>query len=137
MARTDQPIYYKARLIPQKKILIDRLGLTDEQAQKVQNILNGTTDLMTIEAARERQWEAYNDHEPLTLALEALNELLEGFGVEYIRHEDDGYAVGDQYGIEYVNQGDTYAATIMYDHARNCWRVGDWGSIVERSSKYV
>jgi hypothetical protein len=63
-------------------------------------------------------------------ALEYANELIGGYGVEYIAHRDD--TSWRSHGLQYVNTGDTYSATVVYD-----WHTGrflwgaDWGSIVE------
>ena len=56
-------------------------------------------------------------------------------GVGYIAHKDD--TSHESYGIEYLNIGDPYAATIIYDHRSGRYRVSSWGDIVERHSCYV
>ena len=72
------------------------------------------------------------------LRLHALNGEAETFGVEYIAHRDDGWRVDDQYGIEYLNTGDTYTATLLFDHHKQTWRVCSWGDIVEaRPNHYI
>lgn len=63
-------------------------------------------------------------------ALEAANDILEGHGVEAIRGEwQNGYWCDIR--ALYINMGDTYAATLIYD--RNTKRVyaTDYGSFVE------
>ncbi len=64
--------------------------------------------------------------------LSALNELLDGMhGVEAIREEG---AWDRYYGdciAEYLNTGDSYAATILLDHARGKWMLTSWGDFVE------
>jgi hypothetical protein len=68
--------------------------------------------------------------------LEEANQILEGFGVEYIRSEhDDQY---DAHGAYYVNLGDTYVPTILLDLDRNrVWATtwGDWVEAEERQGK--
>lgn len=64
------------------------------------------------------------------LRLHALNSEAETFGVEYIAHKDD--SCRETLGLEYLNAGDTYTTTIMFDHARGFWRVCSWGDVVER-----
>lgn len=64
----------------------------------------------------------------VTVALHAINELVGGFGVETLgpgRPRD--YAPP----YEYVNMGDTYVATLIYDRDRDRLFIGDWGTIVE------
>ena len=52
------------------------------------------------------------------------NELLEGHGVE---------AIDGSYGapLYYVNMGDTYDTTLMYDAEEDEYLIGSWGDIVE------
>ena len=51
--------------------------------------------------------------------------ILDGFGVEYLVPDD-----GTQ-PIAYVNMGDTYNTTIMFDHEKNRFLLGSWGDVVE------
>jgi hypothetical protein len=62
-------------------------------------------------------------------AMRYLNELLETYGVEAIR-DRNGHAVA-----EYLNTGETYTTTILYDHTTRSFRVttmGDWVEGYER-----
>lgn len=61
----------------------------------------------------------------------ALDAVLEGCGVEAIRgREVDAYH-GDVQAV-YVNMGDTYATTILFDHETGRLRITSWGDWVER-----
>lgn len=63
--------------------------------------------------------------------LSALNELLGMHGVEPIRDEK---AWDRYYGdcvAEYLNTGDSYAATIVLDHEKGKWLLTSWGDFVE------
>jgi len=63
-------------------------------------------------------------------ALLVMDAALETFGVEYARsRNDDGFS--KFYGIEYLNTGATYAATVTYDRGDDQWRITSWGAIVE------
>jgi len=127
MARTDIPIHYEANRSPSIKSLMTYLRIDPETAKKAKDILTGKTNLMTVKASRMRQFDAYNTHETLTLALEALNEIIGTYGVEYVAHEDDGYRVGSLKGFDYLNTGDTYGMTLIYDHKDDVWRISSWG----------
>ena len=63
--------------------------------------------------------------------LKAANAILEAYGIETIRSEDvwDSY-FGDAVA-EYVNMGDTYIPTIIYDIERDRYLATDWGTWVE------
>lgn len=63
-----------------------------------------------------------------TVKLSMVSELTHGYGVEYIPAGRGAKSPS----IEYVNHGDTYAATLMWTRGR--YIVGDWGSIVERGN---
>lgn len=97
----------------------------------LRNLLESARAVNAHPVAIARAAECYHPPTLLDKRLHALNAECEGFGVEYIAHKDDGCRIGDQYGIEYINQGDTYVTTILYDHFKGSWRLIDWGSIVE------
>ena len=63
-----------------------------------------------------------------TVALHAMNEVLGTHGVEGL-----GPPRGGDYAppYEYLNTGDTYAATLIYDRDRDRLFVGSWGDIAE------
>jgi len=88
-------------------------------------------------AGAARIAECYHPPTQLDVTLHAIDSEVGGYGVEYIRHRDDGFREGDQLGLEYINLGDTYTPTLIYDHGRDTWRVSSWGGIVEaRMSDY-
>ena len=60
--------------------------------------------------------------------LEAINDVMDGHGVEYIPAGRNRRSPS----IEYVNVGDTYLDTVMWTRGR--YVVGCWGDIVERGS---
>jgi hypothetical protein len=66
--------------------------------------------------------------------LDRINTLLHGYGVEVIR----GKHVNNYYGnvnLLYVNMGDTYTTTIIYDTKTDRWICSDWGTLVECSPR--
>jgi len=67
--------------------------------------------------------------------LDAVNEAIDGFGVEAIRSEKawDNY-YGDSVAF-YVNTGDTYSASVVYDIGKDQLYVTDYGEWVERNEK--
>lgn len=81
-----------------------------------------------------RDWAAHASGRADTL--EECNATLEGFGVEYIASEDDD--VFGSHGAYYVNLGDAYTPTILYDCARGSFQVtsyGDWVETQERAGR--
>jgi len=68
-----------------------------------------------------------------TVALHAMNEVLGTYGVEGL-----GPPRGGDYAppYEYLNTGDSYAATLVYDRDRDRLFVSSWGDIVEKHPEW-
>lgn len=79
---------------------------------------------------------AEGDPDAVDAALDLADKMLEGHGVEAIGGKwVDGY-YGDTVCL-YVNMGDAYAATILYDTVKEKFYVGDYGTFVEvRGDRY-
>lgn len=58
-------------------------------------------------------------------ALDAVDVLLDGHGIEHLSSVDGSDP------IAYVNMGDPYIPTVLYDYEKNRFYVTDWGAIVE------
>ena len=71
-----------------------------------------------------------DDGVPYKAILEVVDELMDGNGVEYIDSHAD--TMRSQDGLSYVNMGDTYDSTLLYDHKTGRFSVGSWGDIVEK-----
>lgn len=69
----------------------------------------------------------------LQAALDYADELLGGSGIEYIESQQD--TMRRREGLSYVNMGDTYDTTLIYDHKTGRFYVGAWGDWVERYPK--
>jgi len=61
--------------------------------------------------------------------LRAASRMMDGFDVEYIRSRNDTMRTPD--GLDFVNMGDTYDLTLIYDHGKGKYVVSSWGDIVE------
>jgi len=73
--------------------------------------------------------DAMNDGKP-NKALRLASEATGNFGVEYIESDQD--TMRSREGIEYVNTGDTYNTTLIYDYKTGRFYIGSWGGWVER-----
>ena len=71
-----------------------------------------------------------DDGVPYEAILEVVDGLMDGNGVEYIDSHAD--TMRSQDGLSYVNMGDTYDTTLLYDHKTGRFSVGSWGDIVEK-----
>jgi len=67
-----------------------------------------------------------------TVALHAIDVILGGHGVEAFDPDADPDDMGPP-RYEYVNMGDTYAATLIFDREKDRLSIGTWGDIAERS----
>lgn len=119
--------------LPSIKTIRDRIErpyrLPEGTAKAIRDILECKTveAVCEINAAASRMFEACYFRPSLqSVKLEAINDLMEGCGVEYIPDGSNKQSPA----IEYVNVGDTYSATIMRTRGR--YVVGCWGDIVER-----
>lgn len=100
-----------------------------EEADRVLRIIRGTREeALTYASAMRRDKASYHPHDTYVLKLEALNEVLDAFGIEYVEAGQGRRSPA----FEYLNFGDTYDTTIVYFPDRHVWRVTSWGDIVER-----
>ena len=99
--------------LPSVNTLCARLGCDSTIAGAIRHVLsrNSRTDL------------EIND------TLQSVSMLLHGYGVEYAPSKQDTHGKG--LGLEYVNMGDNYAMTIIYDCLHGRFVCAAWGDIVE------
>lgn len=123
-----KPTGYKA---PSKKALIDALNITPEQADTVRGLIRGeirTTDTERFPRANAQFSRCYHQPKRLSRILECLNELLEMHGIE---------ALGkcQTYGppAEYLNSGDAYTGTLLFDHIAGNFKLTTYGDWVEKN----
>lgn len=96
---------------PSVKTISERLGLDTPTAKQVRALIQGVTC----------------PH--ITMTLLALSDTIGGYGVEIARSNQD--TQHKFMGLSYVNMGETYANTIIFDHSKLRWIVTSWGQMVE------
>ena len=122
--------------LPSVKTLTENLRIEKPQAELIRMVIkygyyyavvhhievNGNDPL-----PKTSRWINRCLHEPqrLNKILYAIDEILEGHGVECIRK--DG-----KVALEYINMGDTYIPTIVFNHQTWTFRCCSWGDIVEK-----
>lgn len=94
-------------------------ALLDKQAK--------TTDYASVRAWEQK---CYNAPSYLDRLQCAFNEILEGHGTEAVFGE--GEMSPDAC---YINLGDPYATTLLYDYTRGRWLITSWGDWVESQSR--
>jgi hypothetical protein len=111
--------------------LAELLRIDIEQAAQVRGIIKGELNPQDYKSVQSWVSQCYNMPSKLELKLCAINEIIGGYGVEYINHVDD--SLNDVLGIDYINLGDTYTTTVCYDHDLSKFVYTSWGDIVEGS----
>ena len=121
--------------LPSTKMIRERIErpyrLPDGTAEDIRAILECRTieAVCEINGAASRFFGAcYHRPSLQSVKLEAINELIDGHGVEYIPAGPNRRSPA----IEYVNVGETYLDTIMWTRGR--YVVGCCGDIVERGN---
>lgn len=121
--------------LPSIKTIRDRIErpyrLPEGNAEAIRSILECKTveAVCELSGAASRMFGAcYHRPSLQSVKLEAINDLMEGCGVECIPAGSNKRSPA----IEYVNVGDTYMDTIMWTRGR--YVVGCWGDIVERGN---
>lgn len=116
--------------------VMESLHVDRETAKRIRGVVKGTISPENPDMfPKTDRWIRSCYHMPsiTALKLSALNELIDGFGVEGIGQGDwrENYTPP----FEYINTGDTYSVTIIRDNRRNRYFISDWGTIVEKNPK--
>lgn len=114
---------------------INRLALVfGERAQEARSLLEGSISPDTYPSVASWVSQCWNPPTKRDRLLRALDEIAETYGVEAIFENSSRMSPA----FEYLNTGDPYAPTLIYDHDTNRFRVTSWGDIVERHpNKYA
>jgi hypothetical protein len=104
---------------------LDKLN-DSKAAEHIAGLLNG--EIQPDSFPKTAKWiqGCYNDLDDDEKILEAVNEVLEAYGTEGITPEGQVYPVA-----AYVNMGDTYEATVVYDIEEKEFILTNWGDWLE------
>lgn len=106
----------------------------EETAQKIRRMVSGEDDPKDYVSVQNWLAQCHNEPSDEELRMEALNEILEGFGVEAIRGNwVDNYYCDVQ--ATYINMGDTYSLTILRDNELGKYILTSWGDWVETNDR--
>ena len=111
-------------MYPSVHTITKRLGVSKEKAKEIRGLMEGTENPNAYESVKKLMQYCYYKPLRVEMVMEAINEILGGYWVDWC----DG-------GLLYVNLGDTYTETICYDTRKNKWIVSSWGNIIERNEK--
>ena len=113
------------------------LNITLSQAKQMKRIINAITNdyLLTFKSVENWCKECYNIPSLTELKLCALNELIEGYGTEAITGPEyiNNYCM--YINAVYINTGDTYALTVLFDYRTNKFSLTSFGDYVEKYIK--
>lgn len=113
---------------PSVKTIKDKLGRylsdPDKQAKEIRGIIRGDISPENYESVKNWLSKSYNRPSLPELKMEALNEILEGHGIEA------EFSSGTRPWIEWVNMGDMYTPTVY--RLKGKWRIGAVGDVFER-----
>lgn len=110
----------------------DTLNIDEGQAQAVIDLVTDRLDPEIVDGVRE--WTRRCIHRPtgIGLVMYAIDRVTEGHGVEGVRSDDEGSHGAD---FEYVNQGDTYTMTVVFDHRTNQFLMTTMGDMIEQAEE--
>jgi len=87
---------------------------------------------MNLKESQKRKIRQVAKTKGIAAAMELANEMLQGYGVECIWGFADPNSSREAPDIEYVNLGDPYIPTVIYDRVTGRFLWGEcWGNIVE------
>ena len=114
-------------MVPSKKALE---AAFPSKGAELRALLTGQADERAY--ASVKRWCVQCHHTPRYQARVecAVNEILEGHGTEAIF--SDGHVSPD---AVYINMGDTYNTTLLYDCVRGRWLITCWGNWLEAQEK--
>jgi hypothetical protein len=125
-----KPTTYKA---PALARLVSVLNITEEQAATIRGLIRGEIRTLGNEQFPEaNKWFSSCYHQPKRLdrILACINEVMGGFGVEAIWGSDAYWPAAD-----YINTGDTYSATLLFNRESGAFQLTTWGDFFERNER--
>jgi hypothetical protein len=90
------------------------------------------SDLSIFESVERLRKQCLNPPDELNERLEAINELIDGFGIESSSIEGYWHSQYWQNTVcLYINTGDSYALTFIYNVVDDCFEITTWGDWIE------
>lgn len=103
------------------------------KGNELRDLLRGRKKTTSYFSVIQLCTDSYNPPNYFDRLMCALNEILEGFGVEPIWGKDSEM----EPIAEYINMGDTYNTTILYDYDKGTFQVTSWGDWFEANERRV
>jgi hypothetical protein len=100
---------------------------------KLRKILRGDLDPLSVPSVERWALQCFNRPAQIELLLSAANDLLDGFGVEPLETQEEWETLTSGPRREYINMGETYAVTLIYDHDHGRFFLASYGDVVEQN----
>jgi hypothetical protein len=115
---------------------LNLLEATPEQIETVNYILNGTLNPRTFSMVQE--WLDACFYEPCSdeLKMEAINQALEGYGIESVRTSKWKNGFWCDILCTYINMGDSYIPTVIH-HRKHGYMVASIGDVIEKNKHVI
>lgn len=108
------------------KHIAEALNISVDRAALVRGLFDGKISPNAFRSVDSWVRQCYNPPSYHDRKMMAFNEILEGYGGEAIFGDDPYHP-----DIEYVNMGDTYIMTILYNRIDGRYRITNWGDELE------
>jgi hypothetical protein len=115
---------------------LNDLQATPEQIETVNYILNGTIETRTFSTVREWIDACFYDPCSDELKMQAINEVLEGYGIESVRTTKWKNGYWGDILCSYVNMGDSYIPTVIH-HRKHGFMVAPIGDVIMKNKHVI
>lgn len=115
---------------------LNSLQATPEQIETVNYILNGTLDPETFQSVTTWLSQCFNKPNSDEMKMCAINEVLEGYGIEAVRTSKWKNGYWCDILCTYVNMGDSYIPTVIH-HRKHGFMVASIDDINEKNKHVI
>lgn len=115
---------------------LNLLNASNEQIQAVNLILNGTTDPESLPTVQKWVSQCFNKPNADEMKMLAINEILEGYGIEAVRTSKWKNGYWCDILCTHVNMDDSYIPTIIH-HRKLGFMVACVGDIIEKNKHVI
>ena len=115
---------------------LNDLEVTPEQIETVNYILNRTVDPGSFQSVKNWVSQCHNVPAYNELQMCAINEVLEGYGIESVRTSKWKNGYWCDILCSYVNMGDSYSPTVI-QHRKHGSMVASIGDVIEKNKHVI
>jgi hypothetical protein len=112
------------------------LNASAEQIETVNYIFNGVIDPETIHGVDAWLTQCFNKPNPDEIKMQAINQVLEGYGIESVRTSKWKNGFWCDVLCTYVNMGDSYIPTVIH-HRKHGFMVSSIGDVIEKNKHVI